>query len=163
MIIGGVALAAVAAAAVIASTGGSANTKSPSTSASVRVSTVTTHTSHRPTTTKPAAKAEPPAASPAETGVVVLNGTETPNLAHRASAELQQGGYTQSTALNGRPPGANQVTVVEYAGGHRGDAEGVAHSLSVTRVQPLEPGVAALAGSATVVVIVGADRAASVP
>jgi len=43
------------------------------------------------------------------------------------------------------------------------EAEGVAHSLDVSQVQPLEPAVATLAGSASVVVIVGADKAATVP
>jgi hypothetical protein len=100
-------------------------------------------------------------ANAAEIQVAVLNGTETTGLAHRVSSELQQVGYSQAGALNGSPPGSNQVTVVEYAGGHQGDAESVAHSLSVTHVQPLESGVTSLAGSASVVVIVGADKTAS--
>ena len=93
--------------------------------------------------------------------MTVLNGTETPHLAHKVSETLHQSGYTQATALNGRPPGANQFTVVEYASGHRSEAQGVARSLSVARVQPLESSTAALAGSATVVVVVGVDEASS--
>jgi hypothetical protein len=50
---------------------------------------------------------------------------------------------------------------VEYTTGHRADGEGVASALAVTQVQPLETPVAALASSATVVVIVGADKAAA--
>ena len=84
-----------------------------------------------------------------------------PDLAHNVSDSLRQSGYAQATALNGRPPGANQVTVVEYAPGHRADAEGVARSLAVTQVQPMESATAALAGSATVVVVVGLDKASS--
>jgi hypothetical protein len=91
--------------------------------------------------------------------VAVLNGTETTGLAHRVSGELQQAGYSQAAALAGRPPGANQQTVVEYTSGHRGEAEGVARSLNVSQVQAIEPSVSSLAGSANVVVIVGADRA----
>jgi hypothetical protein len=91
----------------------------------------------------------------------VLNGTETTGLAHRVSSELQQGGYSQATALNGRPPGTNQHSVVQYTSGHRGEAEAVAHSLGVSQVQPIESAVTALAGSANVVVIVGADKASS--
>jgi hypothetical protein len=105
-----------------------------------------------------------PAAAPAnaaEIQVAVLNGTETTGLAHRVSGELQQAGYSQAGALNGSPPGPNQVTLVEYAGGHQGDAESVAHSLAASHVQPLESGVASLAGTASVVVIVGADKTAS--
>ena len=61
----------------------------------------------------------PRAGNPAETSVAVLNGTGTTGLAHRISGNLHQSGYSKATALNGRPPGANQVTVVEYASGHR--------------------------------------------
>jgi hypothetical protein len=98
-------------------------------------------------------------ASPAETRVVVLNGTETNGLAHRLSANLQQSGYTQSTALEGNPPGRS-TSVVEYTGGHRTEAVHVAQTLGIAQVQPLESVIAPLAGSATVVVIAGADQAA---
>jgi hypothetical protein len=100
------------------------------------------------------AKATPPA----ETDVIVLNGTEATGLAARVASQLQQGGYSQAAARYGRPPGANDATVVEYASGHQADAEGVAHSLSVSHVQPVEQAVAALSGGAKVVVIVGADQ-----
>jgi hypothetical protein len=95
--------------------------------------------------------------------VAVLNGTGTAGLAHRVAGELQQSGYSQATPLGGSPPGANQVTVVEYASGHQRDAEGVARSLGVGQAQPMEASVASLSGSATVVVIVGLDKAATVP
>ena len=95
--------------------------------------------------------------------MAVLNGTETTGLAHHISADLQQSGYSQAAPLDGRPPGSGQVTVVQYSSGHQAEAEGVAHSLDVSQVQPLEPAVATLAGSASVVVIVGADKAATVP
>jgi hypothetical protein len=99
--------------------------------------------------------------SPANLSVVVLNGTTTNGLAHLVSGELHQHGYSRAAPLGGRPAGADQVTVVEYAGGHRTDAEAVARSVHVTQVRPIEGAVAALAGSASVVVIVGADRAPS--
>lgn len=91
--------------------------------------------------------------------VVVLNGTTTTGLAHHVSEELQQHGYTKAAAQTGQPPGANQVTVVEYASGHQGDAQRVARSLGVTQAQPIESTVASMAGSASVVVIVGLDKA----
>jgi hypothetical protein len=85
-------------------------------------------------------------ANPAETTVAVLNGTETQGLAHRVSTALQQHGYSQANALNGRPPGSGQVTVVEYSAGHQAEAEGVArtrcrsnrcsHSKPPSRVSP---------------------------
>jgi hypothetical protein len=117
---------------------------------------------HRQASKKPSTSG-PRTTSPAEASVAVLNGTETTGLAHRISGVLQQRGYSQATALSGRPPGANQVTVVEYASGHQADAEGVARSVGASKVQPMEGGVASLAGSAKVVVIVGADKAAASP
>ena len=67
------------------------------------------------------------------------------------------------TALAGRPAGTSQETVVQYASGHQTGAEAVARSLGVSKVQPMEAGVASLGGSAKVVVIVGADKAATSP
>jgi hypothetical protein len=99
-----------------------------------------------------------PAVSPAETSVTVLNATEAEGLAHRTAAALQQNGYSQATAMNGKPPGSGQVSIVEYVNGHQAEAEGVARSAAITHVEPIEAGVTALAGSANVVVIVGADK-----
>ena len=103
------------------------------------------------------------AAGAGAVNVAVLNGTGTAGLAHRVAGELRQSGYSQATPMGGSPPGSNQVTVVEYASGHQGDAEGVARSLGVGQAQPMEASVASLSGSATVVVIVGPDKAATVP
>ena len=99
----------------------------------------------------------------ASTSVAVLNGTETNGLAHRVSGQLRQRGYARAAPLSGRPPGANQTTVVEYAGGHKSDAEGVARALGVSRTEPIEATVASLASPASVVVIVGPDKAAAGP
>jgi LytR cell envelope-related transcriptional attenuator len=99
------------------------------------------------------------ASKPAETAVVVLNGTSTAGLAHHLAADLQQSGYTRAAALAGVPPGTHASTVVEYTHGHRADAQAVAKALNVTQVQAIEPTTASLAGSATVVVLAGADQA----
>jgi hypothetical protein len=98
-------------------------------------------------------------ASPAETQVVVLNGTETNGLAHRISANLQQSGYTQSSAL-GAHPATRSTSVVQYTEGHRAEAQQVAQTLGIGQVEPLESALAPLVGPATVVVIAGADQAA---
>ena len=92
---------------------------------------------------------------------MVLNGTSTNGLAHSLANDLQQGGYSQAAAMNGTPPGSHATTVVEYTSGHRADAQGVASALSVTRVQPIEAAVSSLAGSGTVVVVAGEDKAAA--
>jgi hypothetical protein len=164
IVVGGL-VGVVALVLALTSLGGSSSSKSASTSTSTSStsSAGSQSKSHRRTTSKSAAKAAPGAPNAAETNVAVLNGTETTGLAHRVSGNLQQRGYSQATALSGRPPGANQVTVVEYASGHQTEAQSVARSLSVTQVQPMEAAVASLASSAKVVVIVGADQAATVP
>jgi hypothetical protein len=102
------------------------------------------------------------AGNPASTAVVVLNGTNVNGLAHSLANDLQQGGYSQAAAMDGTPPGSHATTVVEYTSGHRADAQGVASALSVTRVQPIEAAISSLAGSATVVVLAGEDKAAAV-
>jgi LytR cell envelope-related transcriptional attenuator len=159
LLIAGVAVLAAAALAVaLTALGGSSSGKAATSSTTAPSEHGGSRSKKRPH--KPSPKPEPkaPLVSPAETSVAVLNATEAEGLAHRTASELQQNGYSQATALNGKPPGQDQVSVVEYASGHRAEAEAVARSAAVTRVQPLEAGVTALAGSANVVVIVGADK-----
>jgi hypothetical protein len=100
-----------------------------------------------------------PASNPADTAVVVLNGTSTTGLAHHLAADLQQSGYTRAVASAGVPPGTHATTVVEYTSGHRADAQAVAKVLDVMQVQAIDGTIASLAGSATVVVLAGADQA----
>jgi LytR cell envelope-related transcriptional attenuator len=101
------------------------------------------------------------ATNPAELAVTVLNGTETNGLAHHLAATLRQGGYSRAAASSSVPSGgAHQTTVVEYAPGHIADGRAVAKALNVTHVQPIEGSISALASSATVVVVAGADQAA---
>lgn len=124
----------------------------PTTRSSSSVSEAPTTSSHK--------TASAVASNPSETAVVVLNGTGTPELAHHLAADLQQGGYTLAAASTGVPPGgARATTVVQYTHGHRADAKAVAKALNVAQVQPIESAIASLAGSATVVVLAGADQA----
>jgi hypothetical protein len=140
--------------------GGSSSHKGATVAANTPTGTATTHTKSR---SHKAAPKLTPKLSPAETTVAVLNATETEGLAHRTASALQQNGYSQATALSGKPPGSSQVSVVEYSGGHQPEAEGVARSMSVTHVLPVEAAVTALAGSVNVVLIVGADKATQSP
>jgi hypothetical protein len=158
-LIAGAALAVVAAIVLAIVLGGSSSSKAPpSTPASTVVKTPKKSSSaHAKKSTQSTTSTTTPPANAAETTVAVLNGTETTGLAHRVSIALQRRGYSQANALNGRPPGSGQETVVEYASGQRAEAEGVARSLSVKQVQPLDATAAGLAGSAQVVVIVGAN------
>ena len=165
LIVGGVIVAVAVIVAVVLSLGGSSKGGgTPSTSASSPSSGITTaSTKQKASSTTSTHAASSGAANAGETNVAVLNGTGTTGLAHRVSGELRSQGYSKATALNGRPPGANQVTVVEYSSGHRAQAQSVARSLGVSQAQPIEGTVASLAGSATVVVIVGLDKASTSP
>ncbi|HEU0250886.1 MAG TPA: LytR C-terminal domain-containing protein [Solirubrobacteraceae bacterium] len=135
--------------------GSSTPTTAQNTSASQTASSTTTHS----TTTHKASQSAV-ATNPAETSVVVLNGTATTGLAHHLAADLQQSGYTRALASAAVPPGTHQSTVIEYSSGHRADAQGVARTLNVTQVQPMDSTISGLASSATVVVLAGADQAA---
>ena len=166
LIVGGLIVGVAVIVAVLLSLGGSKGGSSSGSEAAPPTSTSSAQAGKgqsTTTSTSSSGKTATTAGNPAQTSVVVLNGTGTTGLAHRVSNELRQGGFSRATALNGRPPGANQVTVVEYAGGHRADAQSVAHALGVTQAQPMEGTVSSLAGSATVVVIVGLDKAATSP
>ena len=81
----------------------------------------------------------------------------------RVGDQIQLEGSTEVMLVTAVNTGANQLTVVEYTTGHQADAEGVARSLGAPRAQPMEAAVASLAGSAKVVVVVGADKAAAAP
>ena len=150
MLLAGVAIVAVVA-AVIVFTALKGSSSTPVVSAPVAKVRV-----HHPHSAPP-----PVAPSPGETRVTVLNGTTTTGLAHRLSATLQQTGYSQSTPLDGTPPGSYPTTVVEYATGDHAAAAKVAQALGVSQVQVLESSISALAGDAQVVVIAGLDKAGS--
>jgi LytR cell envelope-related transcriptional attenuator len=157
LIVGGVVVVVVVAIVLVLSSGGGGKSTAQETA-----KTSTTGGSHTRKRGSSHHGESTTAASPASTAVVVLNGTETTGLAHSLSDNLQQSGYLRSKALDGSPPGSHTTTVVEYTSGHRADAQGVANALNIARVQPMESGVASLAGAATVVVVAGEDKAATV-
>jgi hypothetical protein len=160
LIVGGVIVGVVALVVALTSLGGDFSPNGHTSSGGAATSTGTTSKAHSVTAGgRTHVEASTPAASPAETRVAVLNGTSTTGLAHKLSANLQQSGYGQAAALDGTPPGTHPATVVEYASGHRADAAHVAQALEVAHVLPMEAAVATLAGSATVVVIAGLDKA----
>lgn len=158
LIVGGVIVGVAVLVVALTSLGGGSST-GHGPSAVGTTSTGATKKAHPGAAAKAHGEVSAPAVSPAETHVVVLNGTNTTGLAHKLSANLQQSGYAQSQALNGAPPGSHPTTVVEYATGHHVDAAHVAQALEVTRVVPMEAAVSSLVGSATVVVIAGLDKA----
>jgi hypothetical protein len=162
LIVGGVVIGVAALIVALLSLGGSSGSKGSTGSTATTAGHV--RKAHgKSSGARSSSKPPAGAASPAETNVTVLNGTETTGLAHRVSEQLRQSGYSRATALGGRPPGTNQITVVEYASGHRADAAGVASALGAGQALPMEATVSSLTGLATVVVIVGLDKAATAP
>jgi hypothetical protein len=159
LIVGGVVVGIVVLVLALTSLGGGGGSGKGANAGSTSTNVTHTRTTHHAATGGGSSSGESTAGSPASTSVAVLNGTGTAGLAHRLSGTLRQSGYGRATALNGRPAGVHQVTVVEYSSGHRGDAEGVARSLGVTQVQPMEAATTSLAGASTVAVIAGADKA----
>ena len=97
-------------------------------------------------------------ASPAATHVVVLNATEAEGLAHKLAGNLRQSGYALAAASSAKPPSARSTSVVEYASGHRTEAQHVGQTLGIGEVAPLEGALAPLVSGASVVVIAGADK-----
>lgn len=112
-----------------------------------------------PAASAAASQSQAAATSPGVTRVAVLNGTSTVGLARRLATDLQQSGYRRAIFLTAHPPGVRTATTVEYATGHRADADAVARSLGVSSIQPLTASVRALAGSSPIIVIAGTDRA----
>jgi hypothetical protein len=158
MIVAGVLIAVVVIVVAISKLGGSSSSGTATTPV---VSADGGHSSKKTSSSHTATEASEPAASPSETSVTVLNGTETPDLAHHLAEGLRQDGYTRAVALGGTPPGAHPVSVVEYASGHRAEADAVAKAASVSDVKAMEGSVAALSSGANIVLVVGADRAAA--
>jgi len=157
LIVGVAVVAIVVLLVVVLGSGGS----SPSSKGAKASSSLSSGESqHSSSTATHSSVASAPATSPSETHVVVLNATETAGLAHRLSSNLQQSGYTLASALAGKPAG-HSTSVVQYAAGHRADAEHVAQALEISQVQPLEAATAALGSGATVVVIAGADKSSA--
>jgi LytR cell envelope-related transcriptional attenuator len=102
----------------------------------------------------PTAAAQAPSAT-----VGVLNGTTVRGLARAASDRLFRAGYRPGV-VSGDPTHLGRTTSeVRYAPGARTAAEGVARRLAITHLAPLDAATRALGGDATVVVLLGSDRA----
>jgi hypothetical protein len=96
------------------------------------------------------------ALAPTHITVSVLNGTAVPGLAAKVSETIHDNGFKRGTIGTSRKQ--YQQTVVMFGGGEKRAAERVAHVLGVTPVQRIDRATRAVAGSADVAVIAGADR-----
>jgi hypothetical protein len=114
------------------------------------------------TKTTTGSKSAPPAAAPAPGTyvVAVLNGTTVPNLARGVAIRLQNTKFKIGNVTNAATQDRS-ATLVEFAPGHRAEADAVAKAIEVGKdsIQQLSPGSKTIAGDqATVVVTVGSDQ-----
>jgi hypothetical protein len=92
--------------------------------------------------------------------VAVLNGTTVPGLARGVANRLQENKYKIGNVTNAATQDRS-ATLVEFAQGHRAEADQVAKAIDVAgdSIQPLSAGSKTIAGdAATVVVTVGSDQ-----
>jgi hypothetical protein len=95
--------------------------------------------------------------NPTTVTVSVLNGTTVPGLAAQIGDEVESAGFQRGNVANAidqqRP-----TSVVLFAEGADREARLVGRRLGIARVEPVDPDSQALAGNASVVVIVGTDQ-----
>jgi hypothetical protein len=104
-----------------------------------------------------AAPAPKPAVKPGQVTVSVLNGTSVPGLAAQVGDRVENEGFILGNVTNAS--GAQRsASVVLYAPGHVRDARAASRRLDIPNVEAIDPESQALAGDATVVVIVGQDQ-----
>jgi len=95
------------------------------------------------------------------TTVFVLNGTSVPNLARAALTKLQEAGFKEGGVATATVQ-TRSATLIQFAEGKRREAEEVARLIQEDprEVRPIDPGVRAIAGEeSAVVVTVGSDKA----
>jgi hypothetical protein len=106
-----------------------------------------------------ATKKKAVAAAPDKITVAVLNGTGIPGLAAQVGDRVDAEGFTLGTVSNAsQADGQRANSVAMYANGHKADAEQVAKKLNIGNVSRIDSNSQAIAGDASVVVIVGSDK-----
>jgi hypothetical protein len=89
--------------------------------------------------------------------VAVLNGTTVPGLAAQIGDQVTNDGFSLGTVSNATQQ-QRAASVAMYSPGHRREARTVARKLRIHGVGPVDANSRAIAGDATVVVIVGRDQ-----
>ena len=91
--------------------------------------------------------------------VAVLNGTTVPGLAATLGDQVGAAGFEVGTIANFSPNQQLAESVVQYAQGHERQAAAVSRRLGIPQREAVNPSSQELAGDATVIVLVGADKA----
>lgn len=99
-----------------------------------------------------------PAVNPAEVTVAVLNGTTATGLAADFGDTVEREGYQLGNVTNSLDS-ERAESVVFYAPGAEAEAADVGRRLKITQREEIDPETQALAGDASVVVVLGADKA----
>ena len=94
--------------------------------------------------------------APGQVTFSVLNGTSVDGLGKQVADELEANGYRRGNVTNAGQK--RTASVVLYAPGARASAAAVGKRLHISRTEPADSGLQTLAGDATVIVVVGADR-----
>lgn len=95
--------------------------------------------------------------NPTTVTVSVLNGTTVPGLAAQIGDEVESAGFQRGNVANAIDQ-QRTASVVLYAEGADREGRLVARRLGIEQVEPIDPDSQALAGNASVVVIVGSDQ-----
>jgi len=98
-----------------------------------------------------------PAIDPSQVTVAVLNGTTVTGLAADVGDAVEGAGYQLGNVTNSLDQ-ERAESVVFYAPGAEVEAEDVGRRLKIAQREQIDPDTQALAGDASVVVVVGADR-----
>jgi hypothetical protein len=140
--------------AVLALTGG----KSKRAAATAPASTVALpkNTKHKPASSK-SRRSFAPAIDPSTVTVAVLNSTRVTGLGGRIGQRVRVAGFTLGNVATSTAQ-QRAESVVLYRPGSSRQARAVARRLGITQIEPADAASAALAGAATVVVVVGADK-----
>jgi hypothetical protein len=95
--------------------------------------------------------------NPTTVTVSVLNGTTVPGLAAQIGDEVESAGFQRGNVANAIDQQRTD-SVVLYAEGADREARLVGRKLGIEQIEPVDPDSQALAGNASVVVIVGEDQ-----
>jgi hypothetical protein len=95
---------------------------------------------------------------PSTITVAVLNGTDVAGLAAQVADIVESAGFQRGNVANATEQ-ASAESAVLYADGARGAARQVGQELGIAQIEPVDQQSESLAGTADVVVIVGADQA----
>ena len=98
-----------------------------------------------------------PAIDPSQVTVAVLNGTTVTGLAADVGDTVENAGYQLGNVTNSLDQ-ERAESVVFYAPGAEVEAEDVGRRLKIAQREQIDPDTQGLAGDASVVVVVGADR-----